>query len=207
MNPYAPPQAALHRPLPHAQLKYFFLGLCLFPFAFAALLVFSIELVPLIGFAAMAAGVGATIAWLLWVHRTWSLLPERSREGTSPAGAVVRCLVPLYSVWWTFVLHHRIAVALHEKLSTRRTRKRSPMTLAWLAPAAPLAFLLFVLFVGFTSPVSADGTTRHFRAAMPVIAILELAWPILMFAFMARVDGCNHELARLRAEKKARKAA
>jgi hypothetical protein len=206
MNPYAPPQEQFRVRLHHGRLKYFFVALCTLPMVLALLLVVSKDLAPLVRVVSMITGTAAWIPWLLWVHRTWSLMPNEPRGGTSPAAAVIMCLIPGYSIWWVFVLHHRVALSLHRALEKYPTPKASPMTLAWVAPASPIAVVLFILFVALTAPVSSDGTARHFMSVLPVIVILALSMPVLMFAFMARVDACNEEILDQRAEKKARRS-
>jgi hypothetical protein len=206
MNPYAPPQVQSRPKLPHGQMKYFFLGLCLFPILFAVLILVSRDIVPLIAFAGLAGWTGAGIAWLLWVYRTWGLLSHEARGGMAPATAILLCLVPVYSIYWTFVLHHRIAMAMHQTLAKLRTRKTSPLTLAWVAPGAPVVLALFFLLVLVSAPASPEGFVVHFRLVTPIFFALELSIPILAFAFMARVDGGQVEILFQRAERKARRA-
>jgi hypothetical protein len=197
-NPYAPPAASsTDRPrLAHGYLKHLYLWGTLG----------SVGLVVLIAVAQRMGGIAplcnvglmaASVAHLVWVHKTWTMMPRFTQEGISPGSAVVRMLIPVYNLWWLFAYNAKVAEGLRRVLSKHeRSTTSAPHTLAWVAPAAPLGLLVVVIFLFVIDP----------KLGLFGLLSLLLA-PVLSFVFMARVDSCLTEILYLRAELKAKKEA
>jgi hypothetical protein len=93
----------------------------LVPFLLAFLALGVKELGPLIGVVMlldMLAGVGC---YFLWLYKTWALVPEQRRGGTTAGAVVGYHFIPGYNLWWLFASNARIAGGLAETLGKYQT--------------------------------------------------------------------------------------
>ena len=210
-NHYAAPSAEVprtrRRPLDHLRLKYFYLASLFTPVVLSFIGMAVRPLMPLMGIGVLVVMLAGAVAYGLWLYRTWALVPEQQRRGTTPVAAVLYNFIPGVNVWWMFASNHRIARGLAETLAKHRTRVSAPTVLAWAGPAL-VSFGLAVVVIAVSGPhTSAPVTSSPAPPSMVTMFLPFLGLsPFLWFAWMARVDSCQQEIVFQRSEKKARRA-
>jgi hypothetical protein len=114
---------------------------------------------------ASSVGVGAAyvelVLALFWVHAAWSGVPPANRGDLTPRGAVIRCCIPFYNVYWAFAFNMRLCDALDRTLERGRDPIRAPKQLAMAAAAVNLLPLLTIVGrapnVGVLARIAASG--------------------------------------------------
>jgi hypothetical protein len=91
-----------------------------------------------------ADGAAKALLWvtrgcgLVWVYYAWKGIPPVMRPDVTPAGAVLRCFIPLYNFYWMFAVNARLCDRIDDVLGQARHRLRTPKSFAMLAAALQL---------------------------------------------------------------------
>jgi hypothetical protein len=81
----------------------------------------------------------------VWIYQAWSGIPAEARGDVSPAGAVGRLFIPLYSLYWVFGVNLRLCSAIDGLLIQKEDARRAPGTLAVAATVLHFAPVVLML--------------------------------------------------------------
>ena len=82
---------------------------------------------------------------MVWVYSAWSGLPAMFRRGVTPGSALVRLVIPIYSLYWLFGVNIELCRGLDTVLARNDDDRRAPLGLAMGATVLhllPIAMLL-----------------------------------------------------------------
>jgi hypothetical protein len=193
-NPYAPPHAESAAPpqtsdrAPGERLKWVYAGT-----AGVALVASVARLMGLTKAIVVTglAGIVEVVVVAEWIFQAWNGVPARFRDRVTPFGALGRFLVPVFNVYWLFVVNTRLCKALDGALASVELPQRAPMTLARLAPIAHALGLGVILLIGYTLALRLPpyvGTLGQTALS----ATIDVTW----FVYMLRCDEARREVAR-----------
>ncbi len=127
------------------------------------------------GALASLAAVGLVLAQaatvMVWLYTAWSDVPPAERGGTTPEGAVIKLLIPLYNLYWIFAVNTGLCAILDAHLGRAGSSRRAPVGLAIAGGILYLASTIFAL--------------PGLEAAH---AVAELTVSAVWFAYMVRCD-------------------
>src|SRR5215467_7100234 len=138
-NPYAPPRAKGQHPAPSndwvSSIKWVYAAFWVLLTGALFLTGFTswgselrvVRLFSLYGRMIALPGLG-----LIWIYGSWRALPRDlygARRGVSPAAAALSLLVPLYNVYWLFVLHRTWCSAVDDLLARPNRARRAPLVI------------------------------------------------------------------------------
>jgi hypothetical protein len=80
-----------------------------------------LSLIKLTSLITLVVVVGAAVVAYRWIYRSWGMLPEHERltrdgKQISPGGAVARCFIPFYNLYWYPAMVHALARAIDKQL-------------------------------------------------------------------------------------------
>jgi hypothetical protein len=67
---------------------------------------------------------------VFWVYFAWSGLPRRLSGGVTPGTAVVRFIIPIYSLYWVFGVNLQLCNGLDAALAEQEDARRAPKVIA-----------------------------------------------------------------------------
>ncbi len=82
---------------------------------------------------------------IVWIYCAWSGLPRLVNGGITGVGAVVRFVVPIYSIYWLFGVNLQLCTGLDIVLAQHEDRRRAPKALAMGATVVHLVPLVVML--------------------------------------------------------------
>lgn len=155
------------------RMKWAYLALALaWPIAFA------VELAPDARLAVVGSSIAACeLLRFAWIAVAWSSVPESDRHYTlfgkvSSFSAVARLFIPLYGVYWAFILHPMLCRAINDSLTRRNMPTR----------ASPFAAIVATVVGGILIVVSRTST-------IPSAPLLVwCAYAALWFFYMEQLD-------------------
>ena len=149
LNPYAPPEAVSRTrslPFPSALLCVFAVIQALSVaglWVVASGLIVDASAILTISALVLAVLVAGGFVALVWLKNQWKRLPARLQvvkaEPVTPGQAAWRLVIPLYNLYWMFVVN----AALCDSINALLAKKARPMTAPiWLATICPLTIVV-----------------------------------------------------------------
>jgi hypothetical protein len=130
--------------------------------------------------------VGRVAIVMAWVFLAWKGIPASHRGTMTPGRAAFTLFIPLYDVYWAFVMNVALCDTLDGILTSAQSSKRAPRTLGIVASTAWLGVIALEFAFAVTGP----------RSTIPAVS-LTIVSESLWLAYMILCDRAREEVARL----------